>query len=161
MKRVTISILFGGLALGACTTMPTEPAMTPMQIQAMQQRDFEVKKEVLFASTVSVFQDLGYQIQAADLETGFINAKSNAENSTNFFEAYAGSRSSRQTQATAFVEQVSPEMARVRLNFVEASSTSSQWGSDQTTSASLLDPTLYQNAFERIEEAVFVRSSTS
>ena len=146
------------LTVSACETIP-DVSMTPLQIQAMQQRDYEVKKQVLFASTVSVFQDLGYQVTSADLSTGFINASGNSRNSTSFFEAYYGGRSSKQTQATAFVEEMSQGRSRIRLNFVEATATSSAFGSAQNISDSLLDPAIYQAAFERIEEALFVRGA--
>ncbi|EMD81580.1 hypothetical protein [Pacificimonas flava] len=147
------------VSLAGCASTGT--TLTPMQIQAMQQKDFEVEKKVLFASVVSVFQDLGYQVTAADLDTGFINATSNSERSTNFWEAMGGGASTKQVRGTAYIEQLNPTMSRVRLNFVQAKNVSTLYGQEESTSDSILDAQLYQNAFERIDEAVFVRTSTS
>ncbi len=161
MNKFILAVALGSsVILGGCATTQ-KINMTPMQIQSMQQREYETDKASLFASTVSVFQDLGYQVEGADLETGFINALSNSENSTNFFEAYAGGSSSKQTKVTAFVEQFTTKRARIRLNFVEAKSSSSRFGSGQNVSNSLLDAALYQAAFERIDEALFVRGAIS
>ncbi|WP_265588007.1 hypothetical protein [Sphingomicrobium arenosum] len=160
MKRKFVTVAVAALALSACAG-GQKISMTPMEIQAMQQRDFEVPKSVAFASTVSVFQDLGYQMLAADLETGFINAQSNTKNSTNFWEAMGGSSSNKTVRATAYVEQLNPTTSRVRLNFVEAKDSSTFYGQDSSKSQSLLDAALYQGAFERISEAVFVRSASN
>lgn len=159
-KSLLILSTLGALSLAGCAG-GNKITMTPMQIQAMQQKDFEVDKSVLFASTVSVFQDLGYQMLAADLETGFINAVSNSERSTNFWEAMGGVASTKRVRATAYVEQINPKTARIRLNFVEAKDSSSWYGQDSSTSESILEPALYSAAFERIDEAVFVRTSSN
>ena len=53
-----------------------EPPPTPLELQALQSRDYDEDKQVAFGSVMSVFQDLGYTPTSADLETGFITAES-------------------------------------------------------------------------------------
>jgi hypothetical protein len=68
MKTPSVAILCIGLCMAGCTIAP--PAPTPLQIQAFQSHEFETQKRVAFGSVLSVFQDLGYIVQSADIETG-------------------------------------------------------------------------------------------
>lgn len=59
---------------------------------------------------------------------------------------------------TAFVEQIG-DKTKVRLSFVEVKKTSWELGQTNRQDIVLLDVKLYENAFERIENALFIRSS--
>ena len=59
--------------VAGCVAMPPPP--TPLQIQSVQTREYEEGKQVVFASVMSVFQDLGYIVNSADLATGFITTE--------------------------------------------------------------------------------------
>ena len=137
-----------------------KPEMTPMEIQALQSHDFETTKEILFASVVSVFQDLGYQLENADMPSGFITASSANKNKTSFLDALSYQRASGNTRATAFVEAFPNGTARVRLNFLNSKSTSGRCGSMKDDKA-ILDPQTYKVAWDKIDEAVFTRTATS
>ncbi len=133
-----------------------KPQMTPLEIQSIQTREFESSKKIVFASVISVFQDLGYIIKSADKDTGFINAESPTRRGTSW-QAYAGISVMEQTVATAFVEEIGDRM-RVRLNFVTTTQSSSAQGQSGREDSAILDATVYTNAFERIENAIFIRS---
>jgi hypothetical protein len=143
------------VALPGCQMGPTAPSMTPLEIQAMQTREFDVPKSMAFGAIVSVFQDLGYVVSGADLESGFITANSPSESTTDWF--FTGNTYNRSTMTTAFVEVVRPGFTRVRLSFVDARSTSSAYGRNSSQDNQLLDEQLYVNAFDRIDEAIFIR----
>ena len=159
-KLISIMLMSSVLAplLAGCAANSSAPEMTPLEIQSMQTRSFEYPKDIVFRSVVSVFQDLGYTLQGADLDTGLISAESAAE-SDSWFQAWTGSSKVEHTRASAFVEQIGDE-TRVRLNFVEVEKTSSAWGRDDRNDTPVLEVGIYQNAFERIENAIFVRSSS-
>lgn len=142
------------VALAGCAATP-EPEMTPMEIQSIQTRTFETPKEVAFPSVVSVFQDLGYSIQTADIASGLISAESASEN-TPWLTVLTGQSQVNQTRATAFVEEIRDDTS-VRLNFVETEETSSAYGRTDRNDRPIHDAELYQNAFERIENAIFIR----
>lgn len=144
--------------LSGCVTTP--PAPTALQIQAYQTKEFETTKTIAFGSVLSVFQDLGYIVQSADKDTGFITAASPAGNKTGFWEAMGGVTSSGQTKATAFVEEIRSGFASVRLNFVDTKRQSSIYGQTADQDKPILDPKAYQVAFEKIDSAIFVRSGT-
>ena len=70
-----INMLIGILILGLLTACAEpKPTLTPLQLQSMQTRQFSSSVDRTFASTVSVFQDLGYSITSADKASGLISA---------------------------------------------------------------------------------------
>ena len=143
--------------LSACAT--PKPQMTPLEIQAMQTRQYENGKDLVFASVVSVFQDLGYTIKSADLDTGLIQAESATSSDALSRILFGVSRMS-STAATAFVERIGP-MTTVRLNFVATEESSSYYGQGDRDDTPILNAQTYQSAFEKIESAIFVRESSS
>lgn len=157
-KKFVIALL-----LAAAVGVPTaeakkekQPVMTPMELQAIQSKEFETSKENLFGAVMTVTQDLGYQIQSADLQTGFITAISATEQKTNFFEALGGGRSTAVTKMTAFIQMMPNKMARVRLNFLVSKTMSSAYGQTNQNDKPILDVTVYRNAWDKIDEALFV-----
>ena len=153
MKKIALLILIAS-CLNGCAT--TKPQKTSLELQAMQAKEFNTEKKVAFQSTLSVFQDLGYVIQQADLETGFITAKSPT---TNTMVPFVG-MSMNDTKATAFVEQLGAK-SKVRLNFVASHETSNAYGMKSSQDTPVEDPLIYQNAFVKIQEAIFIRSANA
>jgi hypothetical protein len=142
-----------------CATTETAPALTPIQIQLMQTRSYQESQNVVFRSIVSVFQDMGYIIKNADSVTGFIQADGIAQSNENL-KYWTGHTETTQTKATGFVEQIGSK-TQVRLNFVTTKESSTAYGADDRKETPVLDAQIYQNAFERIENAIFVRKSTN
>lgn len=131
-------------------------ALTPMELQAIQSREFETSKESAFGATMTVIQDLGYTVESADIASGFITAASPTVNKTNFLEAFGGAASSGNTVMTVFILQMPSKMTRIRLNFVNSKSTSSAYGRGSRQDKPILDAAVYNNAWERVDEALFV-----
>lgn len=143
------------IMLAGCMTAP-KPTMTPLEIQGFQSREYESAKEVVFPSIISVFQDVGYTITNADIQTGIIFAESSA--SSDSLSRLFGLTQVSQTKATAFIEQIGTK-TRARLSFVEINQTSSSSGQTNRQDTPILDSKFYENAFEKIETAIFVRSA--
>lgn len=161
MKKIISCLIAATLLCGAAPALATkQPELTPMQLQAIQQKEFEIEKPTVFAAVMSVLQDLGYTIDSAEMATGFITASSATTNKTNFFESLAGVSGSGNTRVTAFCETRPGNRSRVRLNFISTKSRSGRYGQSARQDQPILDPTVYQRAFERIDEAVFVNVAT-
>jgi lipopolysaccharide export system protein LptA len=160
MNRLITIIFFAAITTSSPAVAKKAPQLTPIEIQALQSHEYETTKEILFASTVSVFQDLGYQLDNADLPSGFITASSAIENKTSFWEVMGSASSSGNSKVTAFVEQLGSERAKIRLNFTNSKTTSSLYGQNAKQEKKVLDPATYQAAWEKIDEAVFVRSAS-
>lgn len=159
MNAKVILLLVAALASSTPAYAKKRPQLTPLELQALQSKEFETSKEVLFSSVMTVFGDLGYQIDNADLQTGFITANSATINKTNFLGALAGVASSGNTRATAFIEKLGNGMARVRLNFLSTSQSSSSYGQLSRSDRPILDPAVYNVAWDKIDEALFVRQA--
>ena len=154
MSKGCLLIAFlGCMLVSGCVA--TAPQKTSLELQAIQAREFETSKKVAFAATLSVFQDLGYVISSADLDTGFISAKSPTQTKGGFFKNVM-----KDTKATAFIEQMKPATTRVRLNFVNSKETSGAYGDKTLQDRPIEDPQVYENAFTRIREAIFIRTAT-
>ena len=149
-------VVFASIGLSACETTPTKPTMTPLEIQSLQSRDYGAPKEIVFPSVISVFQDIGYTISNADIQTGLISAQS-ASDSDFASKFWLGVTKVSQTKATAFIETIGGK-TRARLNFVETKKKSSAYGQTDQEDTPLLNAQLYQNAFEKIENAIFIRN---
>ncbi len=146
------------LLLVGCVSTP--PQKTSLQLQAIQSQNFETDKSVAFAATLSVFQDLGYIIQSADKDTGFITAKSATKSDHSFFTVMSGNTTNSTTNATAYVEQLKPGLSKIRLNFVISNKSSSQYGQTSANDQVIEDTNVYESAFNKIGDAIFIRSGS-
>ena len=63
-------------------------------------------------------------------------------------------------EATAFVEEMSPNKTSLRFNFVEVKESSSGYGMKSKRDNPIVDPKIYENAFAKIQEAIFIRINT-
>ena len=160
MNAISKRSAVAGLALLLVACASKRVTETPLQLQSFQAREFETSKTAAFGSVLTVFQDLGYIVASADRETGFITAASPAGTKTNFWDALGGVQSSEQTRATAFVEDIRSGVVSVRLNFVNARRRSTFYGQTNDLDKPVLDPKAYQAAFERIGDAIFVRTGS-
>ena len=140
--------------LGGCVAA-TGPQKTSIQLQAFQSKEFETNKKIAFASTMSIFQDLGYAIGTADIDTGFITAKSPTRQD---FVPFVGQRM-QDVKATAFVEEMGQKRTKIRLNFVNSVQTSSGYGMKGERDSPIEDPEVYQETFAKIAKAIFVREN--
>ena len=147
------------LISGCIVTTPEDHSLTPLEIQSLQTREYKTPKGVVFPSVVSVFQDLGYIIKTADKDTGFITAESATRSST-AFDLFKGMMEvATQVAATAFIEEIG-KVTRVRINIVDKESSSATQGQTTRGDSPVLDAEIYRNAFERIENAIFIRSGS-
>lgn len=155
-----MKIVFAAVAASLVVSAPAHakkaPAMTPMELQAIQSREFETTKDNLFGAVMTVLQDLGYQVQSADVQTGFITAVSAMQNKTNFLMALGGMSASGNTKVTCFLQAMPSGMTRVRLNFLNSKNLSSAYGRNSQDDKPILDGAVYRNAWEKIDEALFV-----
>jgi hypothetical protein len=158
MKKFYLIFAFIFLFLAGCETTKPTFNLTPLEIQSMQSRSYDHPKDVVFPSVMSVFQDLGYSINSADMATGLITAESTAA-SNKALKFWLGITKVSQTKANAFIEEISGQ-TKVRINFVITNKKSFGYGQTDREDNQILTSEPYQNAFEKIENAVFIRSSS-
>lgn len=159
MKIKLITTTFFLTLLTGCVTTNNSPSLTPLEIRSIQTRSYEAEYNVVFRSVVAVFQDLGYTIKSADISTGFIQADGAAD-SNEALKFWTGMTSTSQTKASGFVEQIG-DATNARLSFIKSVESSTAYGADSREEEPILDSQIYQNAFERVENAIFVRTSNN
>ena len=159
-KQLLCTILISScILLGGCPSA-AKSLKTSLEIQAIQSQQFETSQGIAFASVLSVFQDLGYIVKSADKDTGFITAQSATQDSTSLWSALGGFAKNSKTNATAFVEQLKEGTTKVRLNFVVSNASSSVYGQNKASDTVVEDPKVYQSAFSKIGDAIFIRSGS-
>lgn len=153
-KLYTLLLLIVAVTVG-CAIGHSAPTKTALQLQAFQSREIAASEKIVFASVMSVFQDLGYAVNSADADTGLITAKS----PTNLTYVPFVGNVMKDMRATAFIEYADENKTRVRLNFVENEQSSSKKGRTSTREKPVEDPAFYQRAFDLIEQSAFVRAN--
>lgn len=144
------------LTIGCSAPTPYKSTLDPLALQQMQTHEFETTKERLYASVVSVFQDMGFTILAGDLATGLVSAKSPTVTKATF-----GAYLSVTIRASAFVEVARPGFARIRLNFVESRNRDLGYGPTTDNDLPNEQPDFYDGVFLKIREALFVRDAAN
>jgi hypothetical protein len=156
LKKLSTLLVASTLMLSGCVT-PPPPQKSALELQAIQVKEFETSHKVAFTAVMSVFQDLGYTISSASIETGLITAKSPTKQE---FVPFVGQQMSDE-KANAFVEQIGKDRTKVRLSFVKTFQTSSGYGMRGEREIPVQEAGPYQNAFGKIQQSIFVRNNTN
>ncbi|HEY0147646.1 MAG TPA: hypothetical protein VGB70_01435 [Allosphingosinicella sp.] len=157
MNKIIKSLVLGALVLSPVAAVAKDKKkVTGLELQQVQAKDFETNKTTSFSAVMSVLQDEGYRIHAADKDTGLITAIASTESKTTWMPFVGFGKKKRTPIVSAFIEERGPGITRVRLNFVMSRFNASQYGSSEGERP-ITEPTVYQQAFEKIEKAIFLR----
>lgn len=156
IKKISIILIASTLLLSGCVA-PPKAQKSALELQAIQVKEFETSHKVAFTAVMSVFQDLGYTINSASIETGLITAKSPTKQE---FVPFVGQQMSDE-KANAFVEEIAKGRTKVRLSFVKTIQTSSGYGMRGEREIPEQEPEPYQNAFSKIQQSIFVRTNAN
>lgn len=159
MSRLTIALL--GVALFSAPPLAAKKVEGPsgLELQQMQSHDFEAKMDVVYPSVISVLQDSGYRVQSADRASGLITATASTKSQTTYNVFHGLGKKKDTPVVSAFIEPRGARMTRVRLSFVMTETKARRYMAGQADEEPILDPAVYQKAFEQIEQAVFLRTS--
>lgn len=160
LKAMAAAAAAGGMVVAA---VPAEakkkPQMTALALQQLQSKDFEADKVTTFAAVMTVLQDEGYRVQSGDRDTGLITAVGSGKKNLTWLPFVGFGTSKKTPVVTAFVEDMGPQVTRVRLNFVMAKVKANQYGTDLGDEEPILDAQVYSDAFEKVAQGIFVRQS--
>jgi hypothetical protein len=151
-------------ALAAATVLscPAEakkpPEISGLALQQIQSRDYEVGKVITFPAVMTVLQDSGYRIEAADRDTGLITGVASTKGVTTYNIFWGLGKKKKTPVVSAFIEDRGAG-SRIRLNFVLSTTKSRIYGAGSSDEEPITDPAAYQDAFERIDKEVFVRQA--
>lgn len=148
-----VTLLVGGPAQGK-----KEPQLSGLALQQIQAREYEAPKEVTFPSVMTILQDSGYRIQAADKDTGLITATASTKSKLTWAPFVGFGKSKKTPVVSAYIEDRG-RGSRIRLSFVMAKVKSNAYGTSLSDEEPITDPATYRDAFERIEKEIFVRQA--
>ena len=164
MGKMNSIALCGAAVILATSTMAAHakkpPQISALALQQMQAREFEVSKQVSFPAAITILQDSGYRIQAADKDTGLITATASTKSNMTWMPFVGFGRSKKTPIVSVFVEDRGAG-SRVRFNFVMAKTKNQAYGIGWSDEEPILDAEVYRSAFERLEKEIFVRQSLS
>lgn len=158
MKNIAIALGLVMLAAPTIAAAEKQPELTGLQLQQMQSRDFEVSKGISFPAVMTVLQDAGYRIGSADKDTGLITGIGTSQNKLTWAPFVGFGNSKKNPVVSAYIEDRGPNMSRIRLNFVMTKVSGNQFGMGGNEKP-IMDPVTYQQAFEKISQAIFVRQA--
>lgn len=142
-----------GIFLTACGSTVQKPQLTPLEIKSIQSKTFETPYDTAYKAVISVLQDLGYTIKNTDYGSGVITADSITTSKTDWF--WTGNTYGKNTRITVSVISVKNK-SQIRLNIIEVDYRSSAYGANSRNELRILDPKIYQNAFTKIENTIFI-----
>ena len=149
-------ILLSIFVLSGCAA-PPKVTQSQMEIQAYQSHEFEATKRQAFDSTLSVLQDSGFIIASADFDSGFITGKGTTESRYDFWWGATNEH----VEMTAFIEQRTSSISRVRINVIATEQRKSAWNPSQDVinQEGVRDVKVYQEIFEKIDQAIFIKKN--
>ena len=157
MKLTRLTIFFIAVAASGSPSLAKKaPEISPLALQQMQTRDYDLTKVVSFPAVMTVLQDSGYRIQAADKDTGLITATASTKSKMTWMPFVGFGRSKKTPVVSAFIEDRGAG-SRVRLNFVLAKTKNGAYGSSWSDEEPINDAAIYRDAFERIDREIFTR----
>jgi|LauGreDrversion4_2_1035121.scaffolds.fasta_scaffold259646_2 hypothetical protein len=161
------------------------PASSPVELQALQTREFDADKPTLISAIVTVFQDEGYRITQTDVDVGTLVAimpeevrrvivvahdrdanrlvARYADSTTSMFSGAPGTLVAERT-ISVLVTELSPSKSKARLSAVVKARLSMSplfsYMNPQNHEGTDTNSDRYQRLFARIQQALFVKSNT-
>lgn len=158
MRMIFVAIASCTILAAAPTHAKKAPQLSGLALQQIQAREYEVTKEVSFPAVMTVLQDSGYRIQAADKDTGLITATASTKSKLTWAPFVGFGKSKKSPVVSAYIENRGAG-SRIRLSFVMAKMKSNAYGTSLSDEEPITDPATYRDAFERIEKEIFVRQA--
>ena len=160
------------IALGGCATVATipfpsgifdqGPARTPVELQAIQTREFEADKRQVMSALIAVFQDEGYRINQTDFDIGVVSATTPEEKQftepttiLGLFESTIPFTSQRTINAV--VSEISPSRSTLRITMIVEAKTLSP--AVAPYSGTDTNPERYQSIFAKIQQGLFLKKN--
>lgn len=152
-------VLFVAFSISSSVDARKKADPTGLELQQIQSRDFEAPKNIAFGAVMTVLQDAGYRIGAADRDTGLITGTASTRTKMTWLPFIGFGTAKKTPVVSAYVEEKAPGLSRVRLSFVMGKISNNNSFGGVTDEEPITDPVVYRDAFEKISQAIFVRES--
>jgi hypothetical protein len=150
------------VTLNGCST-PPPPSMSPLQLQEMQTHRVDADMKTTFNAVMNVLQDKNYQIVNADVNSGFIKAKSALIDTAHDLDKIVGSFSIfggvvthyHQSTITITLQPLITSQTKIRVNITEHEKMIEANGSAYDMDTPIENSKSYQSMFEAIDQQLF------
>ena len=163
MRKLTIAMLGAAMMMstGAAFAKENEPKpveLNEAELAALQKREIPVAVDLVFRSSISALQEMGYVNINASKDAGTITAETDAKSKL-VYNIFWGFGKKKLTQlASVFVEPISPTLTRmsIKLQTVEAKS---RMGSSYSDGKPLAFAEPYTAFYAEFDKALAVRTA--
>jgi hypothetical protein len=148
------------LFTAGCATTQFKPS--PIELRAMQTREFAAPSAAVFAAGGSVIQDEGLSIRSSDFTSGIISAEGDAAKaSRNLISILTGGPENTlfHRECTAHVERLGEGKCSVRMNFSTMQTIRYSDGTMAKNGHPIEDGGFYTHLFELLDRAVYLRAN--
>ena len=157
MKKVLLLLCTVVLLTSCATKMITK---SPTEVKMMTTKQFEVDRELIFKSVMSLLQSESYIIDRADKETGLINASKRIENKNAAAQRFwvGTAKDANTSKAMFYIEGVNDSLTEVKITMYEGaeSSRNGYWGqvNKDTKEQMIYEPKVYQEWFTSLQAEI-------
>lgn len=163
MRKLTIVMLGAAMTMSPVAAAAKEKEPKPVELSevelaTLQKREIPVGVDVVFRSSISALQEMGYVNINASKDAGTITAETDAKSKL-VYNIFWGFGKKKLTQlASVFVEPISPTLTRmsVKLQTVEAKS---RMGSSYSDGKPVAFAEPYSAFYTEFEKALSVRTA--
>jgi hypothetical protein len=159
MKKSTNAIIVSiALLLSSCATQMVQKS--PQEVKMMTTKQFEINKDVVFRSAISLLQSESYLIEDANESTGLIRANKRIENKNAAAQRFwlGQSKDANTSKVSFYIEEFNPELCEVKITLYEGaeSTTVGYWGtrSKDTKESMIYDAEIYNNWFNSLRAEI-------
>jgi hypothetical protein len=152
---------------GVSGLLKNGPEKTPVELQAIQTREFESDKSRLLSVFITVFQDSGYTLEQADLPVGLITARTPIEEraltvqetaSDRLVKLFPDTMASGLTLKTSrtinvLVSEITAKRSKARVSMVAHKRIGDGVSSDVIET----NPDVYQAIFAKVQQGLFLK----
>ncbi len=154
----TFAVITLIITISSCATkMITK---SPQEVKAMTTKQYEINKNLVFKSAISLLQSESYLIEDANETTGLIRASKRIENKNAVMQRLwlGTSKDANTSKVSIYIEDFNPELTEVKITLYEGSesTTLSKWGNSNkyNNESMVYEPEIYNNWFNSLRAEI-------
>ncbi|MGK9127158.1 hypothetical protein M1D52_02380 [Olivibacter sp. SA151] len=157
MKKVLLLLCTVVLLTSCATRMITK---SPTEVKMMTTKQFEVDRELIFKSVMSLLQSESYIVDRADKGTGLINASKRIENKNAATQRFllGTAKDASTSKAMFYIEEINEGLTEVKITMYEGAETSTNgyWGhvNKDNKEKMIYEPRVYQEWFQSLQAEI-------
>ncbi|GJL95793.1 MAG: hypothetical protein DHS20C05_21980 [Hyphococcus sp.] len=151
--RVCVGLILSATSL-SCAPQKAAPSLTA-DFQDLQVRTIDASPDQAFEVILSTCKNLGYEIETANQETGWITLTSSPKKHVDWF--VTGSKYTTRNHAKIFVEPISNDISRVHVTFMTDTEYNNWYKQEPLVGKIVMEKDIYDEIFEEILGSIIAK----